>query len=108
MLAWFPLVDCNLAKKWVPTNYFAWGGKTLCLGQLMCQERAGGGGGVKGDGVCVCVRTHVCTRVCTQTPKTYAWNPQSREGFLAQKLAVWLTLHPWHLIICWMEASASL
>lgn len=50
MPAWFPLVDCNLATKCVPTDYFTWGGKTLCLSHLMCQE--------KGGKWCLCVHEH--------------------------------------------------
>lgn len=30
----------------------------------------------------------VCVFVCVFAPKTFAWNLQSREGYLAQNLAV--------------------
>lgn len=76
MPAWFPLVGCNLAKKWVPTDYFAWGGKTLCLSQLMCQ----GNGKKEMEGVCVCVR------VCTRMRERHAWNPHGRKRDLGELL----------------------
>lgn len=68
MLAWFPLVGCHLAKKWVPTDYFAGGGKTFCLGHLTCQEKLGWGEKVKGNGMCV--YECVCTQdVCLESSK---------------------------------------
>lgn len=67
MPAWFPLVECNLAKKWIPTGCFAWERKTLCLSQLMCQEKGGGEG-----------------REGVHASKTHL-NPQGKEGYLAAK-----------------------
>lgn len=47
----------------------------------------------------------VCVFVCVFAPKTFAWNLQSREGYLAQNLAVWLTLCYWHLMACLLETE---
>lgn len=83
MPACFPLVGCNLAKKWVSTGLFffflAWGGKTLS--QLMCQEKWG----KRRWGACV----YVCVMdICIR----HARSPLGRERYLPAKKAGCLTL----------------